>query len=151
MRLIPTDQVVPRSVTTELAGKDESLLPTISAAQRDALYDRFLSRLSGIEDIWIAASQGDLETADRLCGIFLDDMRLVVDDLGWGDRPDRAELILTTDPAVLRRIFGRLKESAATERDSESASWEEMRVAERRNRLVSAACESVLGGLGQGG
>ena len=29
---------------------------TISHAQRDAVYDQILDRLSGIEDIWLAAS-----------------------------------------------------------------------------------------------
>jgi hypothetical protein len=121
---------------------------TISAEQRDALYDRILSRLSGIDDIWLAASSADYGTADRLGREYSDELRLVLDDLGWGDGPEGDELELATDPVVLRRVFARLQRSTVTEREAQATSWAESRVLEDRNRLVGEACATVLGALG---
>jgi hypothetical protein len=122
---------------------------TVTSQQRDALYDRILSRLSGIEDIWLAASRGDYETADRLGREYSDELRLVLDDLGWGDGPG-GDLDLKTDPDVLRRVFGRLRDSTVTEREAQATSWAESRVLEDRNRLVGEACDSVLEALDEG-
>jgi hypothetical protein len=123
---------------------------TITVEQRDALYDRILSRLSGIDDIWLAASRADYDTADRLGREYSDELRLVLDDLGWGDGPDVSELELRTDPDVLRRVFGRLRKSTASERDAQATSWAESRALEDRNRLVGEACAVVLEALGSG-
>jgi hypothetical protein len=120
---------------------------TITAEQRDALYDRFLDRLSGIEDVWLAASSADYDTADRLGREYSDELRLVLDDLGWGDRHDGEDIELTTDSDVLRRVFGRLRDSTAGERAAQATSWAEGRVLERRNRLVGEACATVLEAL----
>jgi hypothetical protein len=38
---------------------------TISNAQRDALYDRILDRLSGIGDVWLVASTENYKAAER--------------------------------------------------------------------------------------
>lgn len=120
---------------------------TITAGQRDALYDHILNRLSGIDDVWIAASRADYDTADRLGRQYSDELRLVLDDLGWGDGPGGEQIELTTDPDVLRRVFGRLRDSAASERASQATSWEESRIFEERNRLVGEACAAVLSAL----
>jgi hypothetical protein len=120
---------------------------TITHAQRDALYDQILDRLSGIEDIWLAASTGRYETADRLGREYSDELRLVLDDLGWGDGPDVETIGLTTAPEVLCRVFGRLRDTVAEERAHRQAGWIENRELEERNRLVSEACESVLEAL----
>jgi len=121
---------------------------TITAEQRDALYDRILDRLSGIEDVWLAASSADYDTADRLGREYSDELRLVLDDLGWGGRPGDEDVELTTDPDVLRRVFGRLRDSTAGERAAQATSWAEGRVLEHRNRLVGEACAAVLDALG---
>jgi hypothetical protein len=119
----------------------------ISAEQRDALYDRILSRLSGIDDVWLAASRSDYDTADRLGREYCDELRLVLDDLGWGDGPEGNELELTTDRVVLRRVFGRLQRSTVGEREAQATSWAESRDLEDRNRLVGEACATVLEAL----
>ena len=120
---------------------------TVTSTQRDALYARILDRLSGIGDVWLAASKEDHETADRLGREYSDDLRLVSNDLGWGDRPETAPIELTTPPAVLRRVFRRLQESATGERDQQGAGWIENRELEERNRLVGEACQVVLAAL----
>lgn len=55
---------------------------TITAAQRDALYEHIYIRLSGIEAVWFAVSAGDYERAESLGREFCDALRLVLDDLG---------------------------------------------------------------------
>jgi hypothetical protein len=120
---------------------------TITAEQRDALYDQILDRLSGIGDVWLAASTEDYETADRLGREYCDELRLVLDDLGWGGGSAEDAIGLTAPPDVLRRVFGRLRDGAAGERAHKAAAWAESRELEERNRLVSEACQAVLGEL----
>lgn len=120
---------------------------TITAAQRDALYERILDRLSGIEDVWRAACAENYEVADRLGREYSDELRLVVDDLGWGEESGEATVELTTEPDLLRRVFSRLRESAADERAAQATSWAESRMFEERNRLVDETCASVLQAL----
>jgi hypothetical protein len=124
---------------------------TISSAQRDALYDRFLDRLTGIEDIWLAASTEKYETADRLGREYSDELRLVLDDLRWGSGTGLETIELTTAPDVLHRVFGRLRETVADERAHQLATWIENRQLEERNRLVGEACHSVLDALNSEG
>lgn len=125
------------------------LTVSITAEQRDALYDRILDRLSGIGDVWLAASTKNYETADRLGREYCDELRLVLDDLGWGDRPEGSAIELATESDVLRRVFARLRESTATERAARATSWTESHVLEERNRLVGEACDCVLDTLGE--
>ncbi len=110
---------------------------TISAEQRDALYDQILDRLSGIGDIEIAVKAGKFETAARLGREFSDDLRLLGDDVGFGDS-DGKPVALTTPPDVLERILPRMRDAA------------EKLSASDRSRLVAEACTSVLDELGGG-
>lgn len=121
--------------------------PTITEAQRDALYDQILDRLSGIGDVWLAASADNFETADRLARQYCDELRLLLDDLGWGDGPGGSSMVLTTPPDILRRIFGRLDKGAVSERVELRDEWQESRALEERNRLVGEACRVVLAAL----
>jgi hypothetical protein len=68
-------------------------------------------------------------------------------DLGWGDGLANASLELESPPDVLRRVFARLRDTTATERDAQATSWAESRTLEERNRLVGEACAHVLRGL----
>ena len=120
---------------------------TITAEQRDALYDCILDRLSGIGDVWLAASSADFDAAERLGREYSDELRLVLDDLGWGDGPGGASVELTTDPDALRRLFRRLRDSTAAERVAQATGWAEGRMLEERNRLVGEACATVLEAL----
>src|SRR6185312_12920862 len=112
------------------------------------LYDQILDRLSGIGDVWLAASNRDYCTADRLGREYCDELRLVLDDLGWGDHIDEAAIQLTTPPDVLRRVFGRLGSGVVGERAQLAAGWAENRALEERNRLVNEACRTIIGELG---
>lgn len=118
----------------------------ISAAHRDALYGQLLDRLSGIGDIWIAASQEDFDAASRLGREYSDVLRLILDGLGWGDGPGPS-VELTAPSQVLERTFGRLRDTATILQESEECERAALRDREERNRLVIEVCETVLGRL----
>jgi hypothetical protein len=119
----------------------------ISAAERDALYEQIHARLSGIDEVWQAAGAQDWETADEVAREFADNLRLIVDDLGWGEGGGEP-LELITPPDVLRRVLTRVQgkaeeqlrveEEERTERQHFSAKPTSFS-AWRRERLRSAA------------
>ncbi|MBS1861964.1 MAG: hypothetical protein JSS68_09655 [Actinobacteria bacterium] len=123
----------------------------ITTKQRDALYDQVLDRPSGIGDIWLAASSEKYGTADRLGREYSDELRLVLDDLGWGDGPDEEMIELTAPTEVLQRLFTRLREAAISERSHGAADWAESRQLQERNRLIAETCEKILASLDSGG
>jgi hypothetical protein len=119
---------------------------TITAAQRDALYDQILDRLSGIGDIEIAIEAKRYDDAERIGRDYSDDLRLLLDDLGVGDGAGKP-VALVTPPDVLRRVLPRLRELAEKHSASLEPEWDEGRSIKERNRLVSEACEAVLADL----
>jgi hypothetical protein len=121
---------------------------TITAEQRDALYDQLLDRLSGIGDIEIAIQGEKFETAERLGQEFSDDLQLLVNDLGFGES-DGEPIELTSSPEVLRRALIRLRDLAAGYSASQEAEFAELRLIMDRSRLVAEACASVLDELGE--
>lgn len=116
---------------------------TITAQQRDALYDYILDRLSGIGDIWLAVCAENYDTAKRLGREYSDELCLLLDDLGW-DEGIGGTVELTTRPDTLRRVFSRLRNSAASLVNSEEKERAEAQEFEERNRLVAEACQHVL-------
>jgi hypothetical protein len=119
---------------------------TITAAQRDALYDQVLDRLSGIGDIEVAIQAQDYGAAERLGREYADDLRLLLDGLGLGDGSGEP-VELETPAEVLRRALPRLRELAEGHTASLEPEWAEVREVKERNRLVSEACEAVLANL----
>jgi hypothetical protein len=87
---------------------------TITAAQRDALYDQLLDRLIGIGDIQVPIQ------AERIGREYSDDLRLLLDVLGSGDG-NGEPVELSAPPKVLRRILPRLLERATDSRPSWSS------------------------------
>jgi hypothetical protein len=120
---------------------------TITAEQRDALYDQILDRLTGIGDIEMAVQAANFEAAERLGQEYSDDLRLLVDDLGFGESHGEA-VTLTTSPEVLRRTLIRLRDLAAAHSASQEAELAELREIKDRSRLVTEACASVLDAIG---
>lgn len=120
--------------------------PAITAEQRDALWDQILDRLGGIGDIELAARAGNFDTAERLGREYSDDLRLVLDDLGFGKGPG-GTIELRTPPEVLRRVLSRLHDAAVSHSASQKEEWAEAREMQERNRLVAEACRSVLADL----
>jgi hypothetical protein len=120
---------------------------TITAEQRDALYDQILDRLGGIDDVRIVVQNDDFEAAERLGREYSDDLRLVLDDLGFGEGTGEA-VELTSPPDVLTRVLTRMDEHAAGHAASVGAEQMEAREMEVRDRLVMEACRNVLTDLG---
>jgi hypothetical protein len=119
---------------------------TITAEQRDALYDQILDRLGGIDDVRIVVQNDDFEAAERLGREYSDDLRLVLDDLGFGEGTGE-QVELTSPPDVLARVLTRMREHASTHAESVEAEQGEAREMETRNRLVVEACGNVLADL----
>jgi hypothetical protein len=119
---------------------------TITAPQRDALYDQILDRLSGIGDIEMKLKAERYEEAERIGREYSDDLRLLLDDLGIGDGSGQA-VELSTPPELLRRILPRLRKLAAGQIAGLEEERTEVRELDERNRLVSEACEAALASL----
>jgi hypothetical protein len=120
---------------------------TITPEQRDALYEQILDRLSGIGDVWLAVCSENFDAAERLGREYSDDLRLVLDDLGFGD--GSGEMIeLTTPPDVLQRVLSRLHDLAVEQDRAEADERAEAEDYRTRNRLVRDTCRRVLVGIG---
>lgn len=119
----------------------------IAAAERDALYDQIFVRLSGLDEVWTAAQLGEYERADQVAREFSDYLRLVLDDLGWGEGSGEP-LDLVTPPEVLRRVCTRMQSRAEAQRETEEAERAEVRAREERTQLLLDTCRRVLGELG---
>jgi hypothetical protein len=61
--------------------------PEINPEQRAVLYLSITARLTGVNDVFVEFQRGNFEAAQRLSGEFSDDLRVLHDDLGWGDTP----------------------------------------------------------------
>jgi len=118
----------------------------ITAAERDALYDQIFVRLSGIDNLWLAAQEEDWEAADRLAREYTDELRLVLDDLGWGEGSG-GELHMTTPPDVLRRVLTRMQRQAEVEQEAEEEERAEGRRHEEQRQRLMQACRRVLAEL----
>jgi hypothetical protein len=118
---------------------------TVTAAQRDALQDQLLDRLSGIGDIEVAIQAERHSDAERIRCEYSDDL-LLLGNLGIG-AGDGKPVELTLPPEVLLRILPRLQETALNHTDSLEPERLELREMGERNRLVAEACKSVLARL----
>lgn len=125
---------------------------TVSAEERDLIYHRILLHLSGIDAVWLAIRRRDFARADRLSQEFCDELHLVMEDLGWGDKQGDEPVELTSSSEVLRRAFGRMRDIAIDEdehmRSAEEAEPDGLREREEENRQVRVVCERVLTALG---
>ncbi len=120
---------------------------TITAEQRNLLYDDILDHLSGIGDIEIALRQEDYETARRLGMAFSDELRLTSEDLGWGPDAPGEIIELKAPPDVLRRALTRLLDVALGLDAGEEAQRAELRENAERTHLIVEACRQVLAEL----
>lgn len=119
----------------------------ITAAERDALYEQIVVRLSGIDEVWIAAEAGDFARAGRVAREFGDYLLLILEDLGWGEGGGEP-LELTTPPEVLRRVCTQMGGRAEGEREQQEAERSEVEGREEHTRRVLGACRRMLEELG---
>lgn len=112
---------------------------SISAEQRDLLYERIYRHLAGVDSLWHAVSDGKFEEADRLSLELCDELTLVVKDLGWGERDDDRPIALQTPPEIVRRVLERLC-GEAEELDQAI----DLREVADENRQLITACKELL-------
>jgi hypothetical protein len=120
---------------------------TITAGQRDLLYEEILIRLAAVGDINLALKQKDWEAATRLGMAFSDDLRLVSQDLGWGPRQADEPVELTSPPDVLRRAMSRWRDALLGIDAAQESERKSLRESQTRNYVVVEACRSVLANL----
>jgi hypothetical protein len=120
----------------------------ISAGERDALYDRILIHLSGIDAVYLAVEERNFEAAERLSQEFCDELHLVMDGLGWGERQQR-EVALMSPPDVVRRVISRLRKDAEALEVLDEQKRAELQQREDRNQRVRETCDRVLAVLGE--
>jgi hypothetical protein len=120
---------------------------SITANQRDVLYDEILDRLGAIDDIRFAIEQEDWEATSRLGAAFSDDLRIVTQDLGWGPRRRGGPVELTSPPDVLRRALNRWRDALLGLDTAEEGERDALREEQERNHLLAEACRSVLAEL----
>jgi hypothetical protein len=118
----------------------------ITAAERDALLEQIHARLTGIDEVWSAAAAEEWERADAVARGFADELRLVVDDLGWGESGGET-FELTAEPEVLRQVLGRMQERGEVRREGEEEERTELRQREERTAQLLEVCRRVLGEL----
>lgn len=113
---------------------------SLTARERDALYEEVLISLSGIDDVWRAISTEAFDRASRVGREQSDNLRLILDDLGWGG--ESAEVVeLTTPTDVLERVFTRIGGTVADRLGTDTQDTDDER---NHDRLVVATCFSAL-------
>ncbi|MGN6254527.1 MAG: hypothetical protein ACTHO8_06050 [Solirubrobacterales bacterium] len=118
----------------------------ITGRQRELFYGIVLSRLTAIDGVWRAVEDHEWEDAQRLGREFSDLLRLVVDDLGWGEGREEA-IRFTTPPDVLQRAIQILRREALVEDDEQRE--KRLEVAETQIERADAveACDEILAQL----
>ena len=116
---------------------------SITPQQRDALYAQVLDHLGGIDDVRLAAEREDFDLADRLGRAFDDDLRLILDVLGWGDHASEpVELGLPAEE--LARVLRNLRARAVEQIEAERGEQEAFRAMWERATLVRRTCDELL-------
>ncbi len=115
----------------------------ITGAERNALYERIVMRLNGIDDVYRAVEQEDWASAQELGEEFSDLLRFVCTDLGWGERADES-LPLTAPPDVLTRAAATLRELAKSDADHFETERREAEEQENEARYLQQTCERLL-------
>lgn len=119
----------------------------ITAAERDALYEQIVVRLSGIDEVWMAVEAKDYARANQVGREFSDDLRLILDDLGWGAGSGEP-LELATPPDVLHRVCTRMQGRAEAQREMEEEERARGQEREEQTQRVLETCQRVLRELG---
>lgn len=116
---------------------------TISREERDALYHRIIVRMSGINDVYRAIEEEDWEAAQRLGQEFSDLLRLICEDLEWGEG-EGEEFKLNTPPDVLLRAAAALGREARFDREHFEDEFRDAEESVRGARYLEQACERIL-------
>jgi hypothetical protein len=114
-----------------------TLTTDLFVEERDAIHEHIGECLLAVGELRSSLLGEDFETAERLGTSFGDDLRLM-EDLGWGCPPVGEAVKLTMPPEQLHRVFTRLRSEV-----------EDRSQADARSKLITEACERVLGVVGR--
>ncbi|MDQ2631339.1 MAG: hypothetical protein M3Y75_10295 [Actinomycetota bacterium] len=119
---------------------------SIAKEERDALYERIVMRLNGINDVYTAVEDEDWAAAQKLGQEFSDLLRFVCDDLGWGEGAEE-RLDLSAPADVISRAAETLRDLASTDREHFEMEKREAEAQENEARYLQQTCERLLGKL----
>jgi hypothetical protein len=119
-------------------------IATITPAQRDAVYQQILDRLSLAGNLSWLVEQNDLGAARRLAREVTDDLRLVLEALGWGETSGDEAVELRLPAEQLRRTFARLRETAIEQCEASSQGAAQASTLHQRALIVIETCDQVL-------
>jgi hypothetical protein len=121
---------------------------TIKGPTRDVVYECLELDLSGFVPLLPILERSDFETASRIALDISAALRVIAQDLGWGNGEGGRTVELNSPPDALRRVFTRLRDSAIGHRESERPDREEVREAEQRDLGIERVAIRVLAALG---
>lgn len=119
---------------------------TITRDERDALYERIVMRLNGIDDVYRVVEDEDWAAAQKLGQEFSDLLRFVCEDLGWGKRAEET-VPLSTPPEVLSRTVEAVSDLANADGAHFEAERQDAEAQEKEARYLQRTCERLLGEL----
>jgi hypothetical protein len=118
----------------------------ITGRQRELLYDVIVTRLTAIDSVWRAVKEREWEQAQLLSREYSDLLRLVADDLGWGEGREEA-IELTTPPDVLQRAIEVVMREALVEDDEQRQNRLDAAAVQVEREHAVEACNQILGQL----
>ncbi len=121
---------------------------SITTEERDELYNRIVVRLTAIDDVYTAVDEENWTKAQHLGEEFADLLRLVCDDLGWGEEQKDA-FPLRTPPEVLRRAIENLQGMAGHDRAHFEVERDKVTEELDGARHLEETCERILARLGE--
>jgi hypothetical protein len=122
--------------------------PKITSTQRDAVYRQILDHMGNAGDLSLLVEHGDLRAARRLAREVSDDLRLVLDALGWGETSSDGYVELELPGEQLRRTFARLRQRAVEDRDTSPQGPTDAQPPYERALIVIETCDQVLAVVG---
>lgn len=136
----------PEQTISDWSSRDEPI--TITADQRNALYQMLLSDLSAFDDLQAAYAGGKQEESYRLGRRMTDCMRLIQDGgLGWGDNVAEDEVLLTLPREELRRILIAQRDHLLAHREATRREREEIEAELGLDSVALSGCEGALAQL----
>jgi hypothetical protein len=116
---------------------------TITAEERDALYNRIVVRLNGIDAVYRAVEEEDWAAAQEQGQEFADLLQLICTDLGWGmGRVPETEM--KTPLEVLARAAGVIRDLARCDESHHSGEARSAMERAEEARFLRQTCERLL-------
>lgn len=117
-------------------------VPQIDAEQRDMLYEAITDSLSGDSDVFIECKLGNFDRAQRLSSEYSDYLRVLHDDLGWGDSSHES-VRLTAPQDVWERTLTRIQSKARSDSRRHEERISELEEERQHLQALDSICTEV--------